>query len=145
MMTIRLIAMFLVLLLLGSCNNNVLDLDHSKILKIISSPDKKIDAVLIATTGGATVADGNKVYILLSGKKITEHDHPILVADYTRNLDIIWRANKRLNIKYDDARIFQFTNFWKSEELDNWNYIVEIDLENNSMSKEFKPAEKRPL
>lgn len=125
------------LLMLFSCLSEVKKdkqdkIDSKSVLKRISSIDKRIDAVLVESGGGATVANGHKVYIVIHGKDIADSDTPIFIADYTRGIDIKWTANNLLSIEYAKARIFSFTNFWHAEQLDDWAYIVEIKLENIS-------------
>jgi hypothetical protein len=45
-----------------------------KELKRISSPDKKVEAVLVETNGGATTSFGNAVFLVVPGEKITQDD-----------------------------------------------------------------------
>jgi hypothetical protein len=126
-----------VLLGLVSCSNKPLNIagggQRLTEIKRISSPDNKVDAVLVESGGGATVANGHEVFLVLPGKKITDipSDYSCFTADHTRKPDIEWTQNKRLLISYDKARIFRFTNFWHSDSLDNWNYIIELKLKPN--------------
>jgi len=120
-----------------SCTDSSLNVEGQdrslKEVKRIVSPDNKVDAVLVETFGGATVANGYKIFVVLPGRKIADEEshYSRFTADHTRNLDIKWTQEKRLLISYDKARIFQFTNFWHSDSLDKWDYIVELTLKSN--------------
>ena len=39
-----------------------------------------------------------------------------------------WNVDKILEIHYDEARIFQFKNFWYSKDVQNFQYVVELKL-----------------
>ena len=52
----------------------------------------------------------------------------VIRSDGASEMRVRWVANKMLSVEYRRARIFQFTNFWQSREVDNFNYIVEIRL-----------------
>ena len=62
------------ILIIVSCNNRHANDIGLKEIKRITSPDKLVDAVLIETNGGATVALGNKVILVSKGKKIFEDE-----------------------------------------------------------------------
>lgn len=123
--------LFLVIL---SCGGNATDtsVEHKTFreLKRVLSPDKRVEAVLIEAEGDATVANSVDVFIVLPRTKVTERDlsRSLFTADHYREIDIQWRRTQLLRISYEKARIFRFTNFWHSEVIDNWNYIVEISL-----------------
>ncbi|MEP6683908.1 MAG: hypothetical protein ABJA35_11635 [Parafilimonas sp.] len=116
-------------------------------LKRISSFDKKVEAVLIETNGGATSSFGNAVFLVVPGKKITQDDlkYAIFNADHYQKIDIKWQANKQLLISYNKARIFNYTNFWQSGEIDNWNYVVEITLKCLSSNGQLFEDDKHPM
>jgi len=44
---------------------------------------------------------------------------------------MIWLQPKLLEISYDKARIFQFSNFWSSSEVEDFSYVIEIKLAPN--------------
>lgn len=93
----------------------------------ISSTDNIVDAVLLKQECGATVADVFKVFLTKKGKKIEmQKENPVFISDHTKNIKISWSSKKNLNIKYSEARIFQFRNFWHSKKIDNFDYIVDI-------------------
>ena len=104
-------------------------------LKRIASLDNKVEAVLVATNSGATVATGNLVFVVLPGKKISNDDERLSLfrADHCSGLDIESNQNQQLLIKYDKARIFSYSNFWQVQELNNWDYVVEVVLKCTSL------------
>lgn len=89
-----------------------------------TSIDGRLDARLIQESCGATTGYVYKVYISLHGAE--EKGNAVFVADKTKGLKISWEAEKRLLISYDRARIFNYTNFWQSKDIDNFSYIVSI-------------------
>lgn len=93
----------------------------------VTSPDKVVDAVVVSTDCGATVADGYRVYITRRGE-VSDFDDgsPVFVSDHTVGIKVSWYGNKNLRIAYTTARIFQFTNFWQSRDVDDFGYLVSI-------------------
>jgi len=134
-----------------SCQNDQLNISGGEgaitEVKRIASPDKKVEAVLIETNGGATVANGNKVFIVLPGRGIKGDDlrFAIFNADHCSELDIEWKQNRVLSVKYDKARIFNYTNFWHSDSLQNWNYVVEIKLDCISPNGQLNDRDRNPM
>jgi len=91
------------------------------------SPDKRVDAIISETNCGATVGYIYKVYIVPSGlDSLDDNDHPVFQSGRTEGLKISWVAKQQLYILYDRARIYKYTNFWRTRELDNFNYLVAI-------------------
>jgi hypothetical protein len=87
---------------------------------------------------GATTAYSYKVYITPKGVS-TEKINPIFIADKLDGEIIEWSSSKHLRIKYRQARIFKFTNYWDSRDVDNFNYVVtirEIPTEEDAESKD---------
>jgi len=68
----------------------------------VKSPDAEVDAVLMKSDGGATTS-----------------------------VRITWIENKILEIDCKSARIFRFSNFWQSKEVQDYRYIVEIRISPN--------------
>ena len=93
----------------------------------IPSPDNKVEAVLVSSDAGATTSTGFHVFIVPKGSKI-ETGYEKFIADKVLGIKLSWKKNKLLEIQYESARIFKFSNFWNSQSLQNWNYIVEIKL-----------------
>lgn len=90
-----------------------------------SSPNDRVDAVVIETDCGATTSKALKVHLVASGRKIDE-DRFVFLSDKTQGLLVEWEDDHTLMLSYLNARIFQFTNFWSSEMLDNHQYYVKI-------------------
>ena len=92
----------------------------------VTSPDEVVDAVLVETNVGATVATPSEVYIVPKGSKVT--GAPILRGDHMEHLNVLWKQPRLLEVSYSKGRIFSFTNFWESADVQNWTYIVEVEL-----------------
>lgn len=116
-------------LCLSSCSGK--ELCKIKQIKRSASPDKKIDLIWIQKNCGATVAIAEQIYLAESGVELAALSDapPIFIADRASGLDIFWQRDKVLVIKFDNARIFQFKNFWHSRDLDSFQYVVNISLE----------------
>lgn len=106
------------------------DLCSSTEVSRVTSPDKVVDAVLVTTGCGATVADAYRVYIT-KRSEVSDFDEesPVFLSDNTVGIKVSWDGNKYLRIAYTKARIFQFTNFWHSRDVDDFGYLVNITEE----------------
>lgn len=122
----RLVLFAVAFFLMVGCGNETL-CDHTELLRI-TSPDNKVDAVLMRINCGATTAYSYKIYITPKGKS-AEKSNPIFIADQLEGEIIEWYTSKHLTIRYKHARIFTFTNFWHSRDVDNFNYVVAIRTE----------------
>lgn len=118
----------LLMLIVLSCNipSTTKEMECSEI-KRITSPDSLVDAVLLETNAGATTSLGYNLYIVPRGKK-SQIGYEQFIADHIIDLEINWKEIQFLEIKYKQARIFKFTNFWHSEKVRNWSYVVELRL-----------------
>ena len=94
----------------------------------VASPDGKVEAVLDEVNGGATTSYSYALYLVPKGTTKLPSSDVVFVADHTENLQIEWAEAKLLHIKYREARIFQFSNFWQSKEVDSFQYVVELRL-----------------
>ncbi len=92
----------------------------------ITSPDGVVDVVLVETSVGATVATPSEVYVVPKGSKV--NGAPLLRADHMEHLNVRWKQPRLLEVSYSKGRIFSFTNFWESADVQNWKYIVEVEL-----------------
>jgi hypothetical protein len=92
----------------------------------IQSPDAVVDAVLAERAVGATVATPSEVYIVPHGGKLK--GEPLLRADSMRDLKLSWKQTRFLEMHYSKGRVFSFTNFWESADVQNWKYVVELRL-----------------
>lgn len=93
----------------------------------LRSPDGKVDAVLVRCNGGATTSYSYRLSLVPPGGKNEDGDETLL-ADHVSNLELSWAKPKFLEIHYQQARIFRFSNFWESAKIENGRYIVEIRL-----------------
>ena len=124
-MRFKKLTVVMVVFLLSGCEAITNMLCENKELLRISSPDAKVDAVLMRGDCGATTPYSYGVYIIPKGEKIKK-SYLIFSADHVEGESVQWIAPKLLEIKYRQARIFEFTNFWQSRDVDNFNYVVEI-------------------
>lgn len=100
----------------------------------IASPDSVVDAVLVESNCGATCGYAYLVTIVPRGEPAGEH--PLFRADKASGLNLEWERAKVLNIEYDSARIFHFSNFWQSRDVDNFRYTVRVRLRSSNEQSE---------
>jgi hypothetical protein len=94
----------------------------------VTSPDLRVDAVFVRIGGGgATVGFSYKLFIVPRGAKPGKSGENLL-ADKIGRVSAIWSQPRKLEIRYDRARIFSFANFWSSKEIDNFTYVIEVQL-----------------
>lgn len=96
-----------------------------------TSPDSKVDAVLVEGGGGATTSQLFMVYLVPAGTKpkLDTRTDSVFAADHIRGLKIYWKQPKLLRIQYDEARILQFINVWYTAEVEKFRYVVEVRLD----------------
>lgn len=92
-----------------------------------TSPDKIVDAILVERQTGATVATPTELYIVPSGQDWKDK-LPVLRGDHLEGLQISWQQPRFLEIHYKKGRIFSFTNFWHSSDVQQFKYVVELRL-----------------
>jgi len=98
----------------------------------LCSPDNKVEAVFErAGGGGATSGFTYALFIVKKGMKVMKSDDVLFQADHLKNLHLNWKSDRILEISYDEARIFKFTNFWQSSNVQNYQYVVELKLVSN--------------
>lgn len=104
----------------------------------VTSPDSIVDAVVIQSDAGATTPFVHEVYIVPKGGKPS--GTALLTGDHLIGFELKWLAPRFLEIRYKQGRIYKFTNFWRSKEIQNFSYIVELRLvplsDSFSLSKE---------
>ena len=131
-----------------SCNNgSIINEPVLSEIQRISSPDKKVDAVLITADVDATTSPSSKVFIVKPGVKISRNDfqYAVFNSDHTNKMiRLSWTENKQLIVSFDKARIFNYTNFWESEDLDNYKYVVEIILNCTSKDHQLEKLDLNP-
>ena len=91
----------------------------------MTSPDKKVDAVIVEENCGATMPFVDLIYIVPCGDSIKNHS-PIYKSTYTRELEVKWAESKRLIISYKNANIHEFKSEWVSDDIDDTKYKVKI-------------------
>jgi len=116
------VVLFGFILVLG-CENSNLCVDDE--IGRVPSPDKRVEAVITNGNCGATTSYSYRVSVVQAGKAPVESD-TVFLADKTDSVIVSWEASKKLMISYKEARIFNFTNFWSSKEVDNFHYIVSV-------------------
>ena len=133
----KMIAVFLItfaLCLVSSCGNFIIGEQGFEEIARVKSPDGIVDAILIENNGGATTSYGYSVFIVPSGMKFDKEspmfksERELFTADHPKGLQLEWSKPKFLEIKYDKARIFGFRNSWHSQEVQNYQYTVELRL-----------------
>lgn len=90
----------------------------------VTSPDNLVDVAVIEKNCGATTSTSTNIYIVPKGAEVKQS--PVFVADHLESLDVRWSKPKFLVIQYADARIFQYTNFWNSGLVNDFQYVVNI-------------------
>jgi hypothetical protein len=108
---------------LASCISN----SDSQELWRVPSPDSRVDAVLVRIGGPAMVGFSYKLFIVPHGANPPRSGERLL-AERVKNLTAVWREGKKLDLLYDEALIYHFTNYWHSKEMDDHKYIVELRL-----------------
>jgi len=117
----RLFKLYLGLSLLWGCSA------EQQEIKRVRSPDQRVDAVLIQTNAGATTGFVYEIFLVPTGATPKE-GHEQFRADQVVNLELRWQQPKSLEIVYDQARIFHYSNFWNSKDVENFRYVVEVSL-----------------
>jgi hypothetical protein len=84
-------------------------------LKRTKSPSGETEVVIVEGSAGATTSTVTLVYLLEPGSAVPSHKKrsEIFTADHVKNLDVSWQGAGTLDIAYDKARIFDFSNFWR--------------------------------
>lgn len=91
-----------------------------------TSPDGRVDAVVVERDCGATTRVATRVQLVPKGREVSGDKGLVFVADELAGFELRWIEQSKLELRYTAARIFQFTNFWMSRDLDNFNYVVRI-------------------
>lgn len=95
-------------------------------LKRVVSPDSLVEAVLARELGGATVDYAYSVFVVPRGDPLPRRAK--FSATNVVDLDVVWRQPRLLQIRYRQAKINRFVNWWHSAELDDYRYVVELQL-----------------
>ena len=92
----------------------------------IESPDRKVDAVVVEKQTDATVSTPTEIFLVPRGSKPS--GEPQLRGDRLEGLTVSWATPRLLVIKFTRGRIFNYTNFWQSTDVEKSSYVVEIRL-----------------
>jgi hypothetical protein len=105
----------------------------------VTSPDGRVDAVIVRDNCGAPCSYGYTVFVLPNGES-TPHDfeRAVFSADDMLDEKLVWKQPHLLAISYSRALIYKFRNvaypfgeFGASQR--NWDYRVEIQLAPSSV------------
>jgi len=88
------------------------------------SPDSMVDAVVVKMDCGSTTDYSYHIFITPLGK--IPKGSPVFIADKVDDISLVWGSSKELFIYYKNARIFNFTNFWQSKDVEDFKYTVSI-------------------
>jgi hypothetical protein len=103
------------------------------------SPDKKVEAILIETNGGATTPFRYLLYLVAVGNSPSKDDL-VLEAIHIENFEIKWKKSKFLEIKYTNARIFHFQNIWEPP-----SYAPDRDAHKKAVELRLVPLGERTI
>jgi hypothetical protein len=93
----------------------------------VASPDSRVDAVFVRLGGPAMVGFSYKLFLVPHGASLPSKGERLL-SERVKNLSVTWREAKTLDIRYDEALIYGFMNYWHSKEVDDHKYVVELCL-----------------
>lgn len=93
----------------------------------VAAPGGKVDAVLAEMATDATVGHAYEIHLVPAGS--TRFATASLRADKAAGISLHWRDAHTLLIRCEAARIFAFSNFWQSAEVDNYTYTVALELD----------------
>lgn len=82
-----------------------------------------MEAVVAQGDGGAALW----VYIVPKGGS-TRNEHEVLLVDCVSGFKATWADVKMLELRFNRARIYHFTNYWYSREVQDFRYKLEIVL-----------------
>jgi hypothetical protein len=98
----------------------------------ITSPDGLVDAIVMYRDSGVATSGSYLLYILTRGGVVEEESEksnkPVFVGEKVEQLKFSWIKDKDLQIDCKKARIWKFSNFWFSKDVQDYNYIVEIRI-----------------
>jgi hypothetical protein len=115
-------------MLLTGCDHTLAGKWEYKEVNRLKSPDGLVEAVTIEGDAGATTSTVTSLYLVPSGQRIKDEDRErsVFDADHHKKLNFIWREPRLLEIQFEEARIFNFRNFWNG--LPGYQRVVEVRL-----------------
>ncbi|MEP6847891.1 MAG: hypothetical protein ABI999_03480 [Acidobacteriota bacterium] len=81
------------------------------------SPDKEVDALIVEGSFGATTGFSYRVFLVPSGAEFDKRSalfdkkNAVLIAGDAQKLTTVWKDARKLQITYNSARIFHYSNF----------------------------------
>jgi hypothetical protein len=136
---IALVACLTVCVLSGCDAPGTYQVSKSDEMTRVTSPNGKLDAVLVREDGGGAPGGWDwSVYIVSRGSPVIRPNaRAVFEAGTLRNQKIMWEQEHLLGIHYDIAAIDSFRNLWASPELQpnggtKNDYLVEIQLKPTS-------------
>ncbi len=109
----------------------------------VTSPDGKVDVVIVEQGGDATVSFSYDVYLVSKSAPIPERNNSVFKADKAQQgIRVRWLADRLLRIEYVKANIRHFTNFWyHPDTIDGSLPLYEVRISESEIpSMEFVPA-----
>jgi hypothetical protein len=110
------------------------DWDYKEVSRI-RSPASSVEALLLTGDAGATTATRTYLYLVPSGsrldaKKEAEQNlnRAVFVADHLKDLTVIRKNSRLVQIGYQEARIHHFENEWSHRDIRDYRYVVELRL-----------------
>ncbi len=95
-------------------------------LRRIPSPDGRAEVFVTETNGGATT---DYVYrVLVGAPGATKSAVEVWRADHVDGLGVEWAGERLVDIRYSKARVYSFSNFVRSRDLDLYRCVVEVRL-----------------
>jgi len=100
----------------------------------VKSIDGMSDAVLIESSAGATTGMVSLVFVVAPGREfdqnstVFDNDRAVFRADKVKDLSVVWTRPGVLEIRFQKARVFGFTNFTDVADTDGNLNRVEIRL-----------------
>ena len=92
----------------------------------VTSPDGRVDALLIDRDTGPNTMHQSLVYLVPKGETAHFRAPAVFTADHVDDLRLHWPKNKHLAIEYGAARIIGFRGYWHHRALDSGQYEVKI-------------------
>jgi len=97
-------------------------------VKRVASPDGRFEAVILTGDAGATTSTVTVLRIVRAGVKIGSgrplDSEVVLWASHVKNLDVLWKQPKLVDIHFDEARIDIFKNHKEIQRSgDMWDVI----------------------
>jgi hypothetical protein len=121
-------ARVLVLCLMFSAMGDGCAPHRAEVVERIPSPDRRVDALVLRAgvpPGGQVVF---YVQVVSAGGDPKDREFDLFRADHVEAFRASWVSERMLELEFERARIFQFSNFWQSREVDDFGYQVELRL-----------------